>query len=66
MFTQAALEAGCSVVVLDDWFDACLDTLTRFDQARVQAKPANRMQLLAGMLQAVREGWRRDLGTLVP
>lgn len=52
-FTQAALDAGWSLVLLDDWFDACLAALTRFDQARVQAKPANRMQLLAGIRQAV-------------
>ena len=52
-FTQAALEAGCSVVVLDDWFDACLAALTRFDQVRAQARPAHRMQLQPGVLQAV-------------
>ena len=54
-FTQAALDAGWSLVLLDDWFDACLAALTRFDQAHVQAKPANRMQLQPGVLQAVDE-----------
>jgi len=54
-FTQAALDAGWSLVLLDDWFDACLAALKRFDQARVQAKPANRMQLQPAMLQAVDE-----------
>jgi len=52
-FTQAALDAGWRLVILDDWFDACLAALTRFDQARAQAKPANRMQLLPDLLQAV-------------
>lgn len=54
-FTQAALDAGWSLVLLDDWFDACLAALTRFDQAHVQAKPANRMQLQPGVLQVVDE-----------
>lgn len=54
-FTQAALDAGWRQVLLDDWFDACLATLKRFDQARAQAKPANRMQLQPGLLQAVDE-----------
>ena len=54
-FTQAALDAGWSLVLLDDWFDACLAALKRFDQARVQAKPANRMKLQPGLLQAVNE-----------
>lgn len=42
-------------MLLDDWFDACLAALKRFDQVRVQAKPANRMQLQPGLLQAVDE-----------
>jgi hypothetical protein len=54
-FTQAALDAGWRQVLLDDWFDACLAALKRFDQVRVQAKPANRMQLQPGLLQAVDE-----------
>lgn len=54
-FTQAALDAGWGLMPLDDWFDACLAALTRNDQAGAKARPATRMQLQPGLLQAVNE-----------
>ncbi len=52
-FTRAAQVAGWSRALLDDWLGACRANLTRFDNARAQAGPANRMALLEGMVNAV-------------
>lgn len=54
-FTQAALDAGWSGALLNDWFCACRAALSRFDKVRAKARPADRMQLLSGLLQTVAE-----------
>lgn len=54
-FTAAALRAGWPGEVFDEWFEACLRLLARFDHASRQATPANRMNLQAGLLEAISE-----------
>jgi hypothetical protein len=54
-FTQAGLDAGLSPALLDDWFQAHLAALVRFDTALAASSPAHRQALQPQQLDAVHQ-----------